>query len=169
MNGGLMNERIKGLIGRKLINEAGRILPVDKTAIRRYCESSGNLNPLYLDEEYASGERYESIIAPSTFFSIPFRSCAGTFCPSPQGEESPHMAELMELLQLRRALDASQETEFFIPIRPGDVLTYDKEIFNIVEKRIKVGPALLVSVRAVITNQRGEMVCIDVQEWFFFQ
>ena len=168
MNGILINERIKGLIGRKLITEAGRILPVEKTAIRRYCESSGNLNPLYLDEEYASRERHGSIIAPSTFFSIPFRSCAGTFCPSPQGVESPHIAELLELLQLRRALDAGIETEFFVPIRPGDILTYDREILNIIEKRIKVGPALLVSARTVITNQKGELVCVDVQEWFFF-
>ena len=137
VNGSLMNERIKGLIGHKLINEAGRILPVEKTAIRSYCESSGNLNPLYLDEEYASRERYGSIIAPPTFFSIPFRSCAGTFWPSPQGVESPHLAELMELLQLKRALDAGQEAEFFAPIRPGDVLHYDKEILNIIEKRIK--------------------------------
>ncbi|MFC1929800.1 MaoC family dehydratase N-terminal domain-containing protein [Chloroflexota bacterium] len=169
MNSDLMNERIKGLIGHKLLTQEGKVLPVEKIAIRRYCESSGNLNPLYLDEEYASRERYGSIIAPPTFFSIPFRSCAGTFCPIPQGTENPHVAELMELLQLKRALDAGQETEFFAPIRLGDVLHYDKEIFNIAEKRIKVGPALLVSARTVITNQRGELVCIDVQEWFFFE
>ncbi len=169
VNESLMTDRIRGLIGRRVTGQEGKILPVDKTAIRRYCEATDDLNPVYLDDEYARKMGYSGIIAPPTFFSIPFRACAGDFSPVPQGTENPHVAELMELLQLPRALDTAQETEYFIPIQCGDTLTYDKRIHNITEKRIKAGLALLVSVKTTVTNQRGELVCTDIQEWFFFR
>jgi acyl dehydratase len=164
----LMNERIQGLIGRCLITQAGKVRPVEKTAIQRYCESSSNLNPLYLDEEYAKNGPYEGIVAPQTFFWVPFRTCAGEFGPVPQGTDIPDVVELMELLQLWRALDAGEETEFFARVHPSDLLTYDRRIANIVEKKIKFGPALLVTIRTTVTNQKGELVCINDLEFFFF-
>lgn len=168
MDESLVTERIRGLIGHRLITKTGKVYPVEKTAILRYCESYGNLNPLYLDEEYAKSGPYGGIVAPPTFVWVPFRACRGEFLPVPQGTDTPDVAELMRLFQLGRALDGGEEMEFFAPIRPGDVLIFEREIASIVERRLRVGPALHATLRMIVTNQRGELVCIDTLEFFFF-
>jgi len=40
---------------------------VDISSIRRYAQAISDLNPLYLDEEYAKKSEYGGIIAPPTF------------------------------------------------------------------------------------------------------
>ena len=55
---------LKKMVGREM-----RITSPDeigKAGIRSFAQAQGDMNPLYYDEEYASGTRYGGIIAPPT-------------------------------------------------------------------------------------------------------
>jgi len=55
-------------------------------------------------------------------------------------------------------VDGGGEWEFFKPIRPGDVLTAVNELANVEDKSSEKGKRLLISMKTVLTNQRGELV-----------
>ncbi len=163
----LMNERIKGLVGSKVKEIVS--LPVQKSDIRRYCEATGNFNPLYFDEEYAKQAGYEDVIAPPAFYSVPFRCHPRAFCSVSQGTDTEDIAELMEKVRLNRTLDVAKKIEFFKPVQPGDIVRYIGEITEITEKQSrKLGPVLSLTFRRTATNQNDELVCIETIKFYFF-
>ncbi|MBI2868446.1 MAG: MaoC family dehydratase N-terminal domain-containing protein [Chloroflexi bacterium] len=168
MSESLLTDRIKALLGRQLMDQAGKVRPVEKSQIERYCEATANMNPLYKDSDQARTGPYGGMIAPPTFFYAPFHIARGTLLPVPFGTDNPEVDELMKLFGTARGLDIGEDIEFFTPIRPGDVLTYKRELTEISEKRIKTGPAIHATATTTITNQRGELVCEEKLHFFFF-
>jgi len=57
-----------------------------------------------------------------------------------------------------RVLDAGQSFEFFMPVRPGDILVGSHQVEDIVEKEGKSGPMFIISIKTTLRNQNGNVV-----------
>ena len=128
---------------------------VEKGAIARYAEAVGDLNPLYLDEEYAKKSKYGSIIAPPGFFGWVVRRPRDTSAPEViAGARGPNLAAA----GYPRVLDGGMEYDFIKPIRAGDTLTSSSIIKDIVEREGRTGKMAFLIREATYTNQDGEVV-----------
>ena len=63
----LLTPDIKAMVG--LETNLPNLESIDKTTIIRYVQAISDLNPLYIDEEYAKETDYGGIIAPLTFIT----------------------------------------------------------------------------------------------------
>ena len=105
-----VKQKYNGLAGETVVSE------VEKGSVKRYADAVVDLNPLYLDEEYAQKSRYGTIIAPPGFWGWPVKP------------EQMRPKILFEMLADFRAagfpniLDGGIELEFMLPVRVGDVL-----------------------------------------------
>jgi acyl dehydratase len=101
-----------------------------------------DIQPLYLDEDYARTTRHGTLVAPPTFavvFNIrPFAAA----CRDPQNG-----------IDLLRLVHGEQEFEFLEPVKPGDTLTTRGEI---TEAYSKAGMDFI-TVVAESHNQHGKL------------
>jgi len=134
------------------------VYEVERGAIRRYADAVGDNNPLYRDEAYAAASTYGGIIAPPGFFGWP----AGT--PSMGGAIGKAITAAMNAGYFR-ILDAGKSYEFFLPVRPGDVLVGSPKIADISEKEGKSGPMYIISFTTTFTNQNGATVANATQSF----
>ncbi|TAK31664.1 MAG: hypothetical protein EPO21_17180 [Chloroflexota bacterium] len=162
----LLTEEIRKLIGspRKTITD----LPAQATDIARYCEATGETNPLFTDVGYARGTPYGGPIAPPAFYLAAYMLAPGAFKPVPPGATIEELQEIADLLPVKRPLDARLKVEFKAPIRPEDVLTRESRIADIVERETKVGRGLFVTIENTIINQQGQEICREIQEFLFY-
>ena len=114
---------------------------IEKGAIRKFAEAIGDLNPLYHDEEYAKKTKYGGIIAPPTFLCT---------CEGGRGKEID--------IPLSRRLNGGSEFEIFQPIRPGDIISANSKLVDLVERQGKMGRMLLRTSETTYKNQTGEIV-----------
>ena len=85
---------------------------VEKGSIKRYAEAAEDLNPLYVDEEYARKSRYGTIIAPPGFLGWPVKA-GGPFV-------NKLTADLLTALHeagFPNVLDGGIDLEFLVPVR----------------------------------------------------
>ena len=119
---------------------------VEKGRIRAFAEAIGDENPLFVDTEHAQSTRMAGVIAPPTFATC-FRDGEFTI--------------LMDLkVDLRKLLHGTQEYEFHLPIRPGDILTCAPSISAVKSKETKKGRMDFLTTQVKITNARDELVCV---------
>jgi len=128
--------------------------------IRRFAVATDDLNPLYLDEEYAKQSRYGRLIAPPLFYMAPLTN------PVPESELRPDGLPYegkfpIPPTPLPRLMDGGTEIEFFAPIRAGDTITGGCKITNIYQKEGRSGPLIFVERECTYTNQNGEVVLIE--------
>ena len=144
----------------KLIGKAGdiRIMVVEKGAIKKFADAVGDLNPLYMDEEYAKNSRYGSVIAPPGFFGW----------PTSWSESGPTFTELRhELITTMaeagfpRLLDGGIEYDFYLPVRAGDILSAIQKIASITERETKAGKIAFSVTETTYTNQNGDVAAKD--------
>ena len=130
---------------------------VEKGAIRRYADAVGDDSPLYRDEEYARESRYGGVIAPPGFLGWPMKSV-------------PALESVMGLMSAivnagyYRILDAGMSFEFFLPVRPGDVLIASPKILDVVEKEGKSGTMIMCHFETTYMNQNGDTVARSYQK-----
>ena len=130
---------------------------VEKGAIRRYADAVGDDNPLYREEEYARKSRYGGIVAPPGFFGWPMKSI-------------PTLEAVMGLMTAiieagyHRILDAGMSFEFFLPVRPGDVLIASPKVSDVTEKEGKSGTMIMCSFETTYVNQNGDLVAKSFQK-----
>ncbi len=141
----------------KLIGQAGdvTIMEVEKGAIRRYAHAIDDLNPLYLDDEYAKNSKYGAIIAPPGFFGWPAKWTGNT--PTTTEPVQTLVSALSEAGYSRR-LDGGVEFDFFIPVRAGDILAALTRIIRISERETKSGKLIFSVAERTYTNQNGALV-----------
>jgi acyl dehydratase len=151
----MSSEGLQGLMGKK-----GKpiVYEVTRTDIRKIADAVGDRNPLYWDDEYAARSKYGGIIAPPDFFGWPVK----------WGPNLPfvNISDLSAILFVEatkagyhRAINAGMESEFILPIRPGDTLVATSEIVGIEEKEGKKGGKMLISTtETTIVNQNGDVV-----------
>jgi acyl dehydratase len=151
----MLPDGLKGLIGRKgkpIVHE------VTRTDLRKIADAVGDRNPLYWDDEYAARSKYGSIIAPPDFFGWPLKwSPNQPFVNS--GDLSPVLFAEVAKAGYFRAINAGMESEYFLPIRPGDTIVITSEIIGIEEKEGKKGGKMLIStIETTMINQDGAVV-----------
>ena len=108
--------------------------------VQKYIEAVGDLSPLYVDPEYASGSRYGALIAPPTIAAI-ITTLGVT---------------LRDVKIPPGATHAKQYFKFIQPIKPGDKLTV---AIKLVDKFIKREQKYVV-IESVVRNERGEEVVL---------
>ena len=112
--------------------------------IKKFAESIGDPNPLWQDEEYARKTKYGGITAPPQIFCTAMLSGSSTFPEVP--------------FPFKRMLDGGGEWEFFLPLRPGDVITSTTKFANVSEREGKLGIMVFMVFETTHKNQRGEIV-----------
>ena len=119
--------------------------PVDVSAedIRKFCETMGETNPLFIDEAAAKKGPYGTIVAPPSY-AVTFRNGRHFFARVPRYG--------------RVGLDAGKDIEFHAPLRAGDKITLKSHVKEIYEKTGRSGSMVFVVVRSTVQNQKGEVV-----------
>lgn len=129
------------LIGREF--EVTEPVTVTAEAIREYCQTLGETNLLYTNEEAAKQGPFGGIVAPPSF-AVTFRNGRHFF------QRVPRYG--------RMGFDAGKDVEFIAPIRPGDSISLSSAVKEIYEKTGRSGSMVFVVVRSTVRNQRGEIV-----------
>ena len=143
----VLTDEVKSYIGREF---GPRVWEVEKGAMRKIAEAIGDTNPLWQDEEYAKKTDYGSIIAPPTFLAS---------LRVPETE-----VEMFKMkTPLKGFLNASNELEFFRPIKPGDVISVTDKCVDIVEREGKRGKMLVITTERTFRDQNGEVVALGRQ------
>ena len=112
----------KTLIGREsepVVHE------VERGAIRRFAESIGDPNPIYVDDEAARQAGYPAVVAPPTF---PFALAVN--------ERFRHSLDL----GTRSFLHSEQQIEYGRPIVAGDRITVRTRVADVQERAGASGP-----------------------------
>jgi len=139
-----LTEEMKAKIGTVL---PPIVMEVERGAVKRFAQAVGDLNPLYLDEEYARKTRYGGIVSPPGFFGWP------------AGEEIGAETILSVLGRpFENVLNAGNESEFYRPVRPGDVLVSSTKLADIYEKKGGAGNLLFVVLETTYKNQADQVV-----------
>jgi len=91
--------------------------------IKEYAQAIGDMNPYYVDENFAKSSKYGSIVAPPTFAVVYQKDLVG------------QMLFDRELdLNIPMLVHGEQEFEFFEMVKPGDVIYTDGKIVDIQNK-----------------------------------
>ena len=129
---------------RKQIGVEGEplVVEMEKGMLRKFVDAIGDPNPLWSDEEYAKKTKYGGLTFPPGILAAIMMV----------GNRPP-----IEI-PLPRGLDGGGEWEFFEPIRPGDTLTIECKIGDLVERQISMGKAIFIYHDTVWKNQKGQVV-----------
>jgi acyl dehydratase len=149
-----LTEEMKAKIGTIL---APIVLEVEKGAVRRFAQAVADPNPLYADEEYARKTRYGGIVCPPGFFGLP------------AGEEVS-AERILSILgrPFENVLNAGNESEFYRPVRPGDVLVSSTKLADIYEKKGGAGNLLFVVLETTYKNQADQVVAMMRYVFMFY-
>lgn len=149
-----LTEEMKAKIGTVL---PPIVMEVEKGAVRRFAQAVEDPNPLYADEEYARRTRYGGVVCPPGFFGWP------------AGEEVG-AERILSLLgrPFENVLNAGNESEFYRPVRPGDVLVSSTRLADIYEKKGGAGDLLFVVLETTYKNQTDQVVAIIRYIFMFY-
>lgn len=157
----LITPEIRAMLGQEALSPGQET--ADRTAIRRYAAAIGDLNPLYLDEEYAKKTSYGGIVAPPTFV---FDVSSNIF--SEVGEDGRDKARIS--IPGLRVARGGNDWQFFEPVRLGDVVSRRRKIVDIYERPgKKAGTILFVISETTYTNQKGQLLGISRETLMFFR
>ena len=123
---------------------------VTRDMILDFSESTGETNPLYVDEEKAKESEYGSLIAPPTFCNIFIN-----------GISRPDIK--LEFGDI--GFFAGQAIESLAPIKPGDTLDTKTKLKEVYAKTGRSGKMVFAVWETSFTNQNGDTVGL-VQESF---
>lgn len=131
---------------RQMVGKEGKpaVLEIEKGMVRKFAEAIGDPNPLWQDEQYAKKSRYKGIVAPPQIFCASMLSGAATRPDIP--------------LPYKRILDGGGEWEFFLPVKPGDIITSITKFADVLEREGKAGKMAFLIFETTHQNQRGEIV-----------
>ena len=137
-------EKVKALIGKERTKSSMHPLAdmlMTSDFNRRFCTGVADMNPVYLDEEYAKKSRYGGLIAHPGALCMMERANGAT-----DGFPGCH------------AIWRGVEYEWFKPVMVGDTITSKTYLENVeeVESKFAGGRAAVQTHKTVGTNQNGE-------------
>ncbi len=156
----LLTPDIKAMVG--LETNLPNLESIDKTTIIRYVQAVSDLNPLYIDEEYAKETDYGGIIAPPTFIFdvIPAATEIGA-----DGRDVTRIA-----LPGFKVARGGNEYQFLEPARPGDVIMRRRKIVDVFERDSKkVGKIIVIVYDTTYSNQDARVLGINRETLLFFK
>jgi acyl dehydratase len=132
---------------------------VYKKEFQRWAAAVNDLNPLYFDEDFAKRHGYRDVVMPPLFLSQVLQGV--TFIDTLRPDGIPGARGEGDIpLRAERRMAGGDETEFFQPIYPNDVLTARSRILNIEEKLGRSGAFVLVTRETEYRNQDGVVVAL---------
>lgn len=151
-----ITRQMRKSIGTRLFQD----FPPDEVslwAIKRFIEATTDDNPLWRDERYARKTRWGGIIAPPAFLHV-FDPANRAFRQLP---DLSHMATTLPFEPpFPRTFQAFYEFQFFMPLRPGDLITSTAKIGDVYEREGKSGRMVFIRMDNEHRNQRNELVGI---------
>ena len=127
---------------------------VDKTAVRMFARSVGQVDPVYYDEEAAKSAGYRSLPAPPGYLGTPI------FNPVAKDNSLGIVGGPQPSRPLTRILNGGTEIEYLGDICAGDVLSARSHISNYEERKGSIGPMLIVTSKTTYTNQNKDLVAV---------
>jgi len=123
------------------------VFEIEKGAIRRFAQAVEDPNPLWIDDEYARQTGYGGIVCPPGFFGLP-------------AMQSAEMGDMIDLVDppLKNILFAGTDCDFYLPIRPGDILISYMKLTDLYEKSGSSGTRIFMVFEANFKNQRDDVV-----------
>jgi acyl dehydratase len=123
---------------------------VTRDGIRHFAYAVPDTNALYLDDDYAASTRWRGIIAPPGYL---YAHGSPSWLSKYPGIRDAKGRELTN------ADNATEEWDFFKPVRVGDTILSHGTIEDATIKRSrKLGDCVLVKEGMRFTNQKGEIV-----------
>jgi acyl dehydratase len=151
-----ITQEMKKSIGTKLFED----FPPDEVslwAIKRFIEATTDTNSLWQDEKYAKKSRWGGIVAPPTFLHV-FDPANRAFRKRP---DLSHMATTLPFEPpFVKTFQAFYEFQFFIPLKPGDMITSTAKIGDVYEREGKSGWMVFIRMDNEHRNQRKQLVGI---------
>ena len=157
----LITPEIRAMLGQEEYSPGKEV--IDRSSIRRYAQAISDLNPLYLDQEYAKRSEYGGIIAPPTFiFDVSHDIFADI------GEDGRDLSRVT--IPGMKAVRGGNEYQFLEPARPGDTVNRKRKIIDIYEKEGKsAGKILFVVYDTTYTNQKDKVLGICRETMMFLK
>lgn len=150
----LVTPEAMAMIGKETGGSKGVVY---KKEFQRWAAAVNDLNPLYFDEEFARAQGYKDVVMPPLFLSQVMQGVTRLGGLRPDG--IPGGTRQGDIpLRAERRMAGGEETEYFEPIYPGDVISSASKLANIEEKEGRSGPFVLVTRETVYTNQDGVVV-----------
>lgn len=151
----LITNEARALIGRESETYLGEITLTD---CQRFAIATGDLNPLYFDEEYARASIHGGLIAPPNLLTAIRAWGAG----APEGQLAPDgipdLPEEKLPVQLQRRMAGGQDLHFHAPVRPGDRITRRGGIISLDEREGRSGRFLVLQREDRYYNQDGTLL-----------
>ena len=159
--GTLITPEIKAILGKEEYFPGKEV--VDRSSIRRYAQSISDLNPLYLDDEFARQSKYGGIVAPPTYI---FDVSHDIFAEI--GEDGRDLTRVT--VPGMNAVRGGNEYEFYEPVKPGDVVNRRRKVIDIYEKEgKKAGRILFITYETTYMNQKGAVLGICRETMMFLK
>jgi acyl dehydratase len=151
----LLNAEARALIGRETETYLGEISLRD---CQRYALATGDLNPLYFDEEYARRSVYGGLIAPPNMLTAVRVWGAGVREQELAADGVVDLPEEKLPIRLQRRMAGGQELTFHAPVRPGDRITRRGGIISMEERTGRSGELVVMVREDRYFNERGELL-----------
>ncbi len=150
----VLDEEIRQVFTRGYPSVTGEVTAKE---IKRFAYATDDLNAIYLDEEHARSVGLPGVVAPPLFVVVVTHDDT----PLHEMEEdgigtSPARAVIQK--HFKRVVAGGTECEFFQHVRPGDVLTAQRQSGEVYQKQGRSGPLLFAESITTWINQRGEKV-----------
>ena len=156
----LLTAEIEALVGQE--TDLPILEEIGETSIIRYAHAISDLNPLYLDEEYAKKAELDGIIAPPTYI---FDVVSAATVTGDNGRDLTRIA-----LPGFRVARGGNEYQFFEPAKPGDVISRKRKIIDVFERDSKkVGKIIFIVYDITYTNQEGKLLGNNRETLMFFR
>ena len=151
------------IITPELRNWLGRKTPlrpleiISAADVRRYVDATGDANPLWLDDDYARSAGYRGRILPPTLVGwVPFSFKEGT---ERANSDSTDLRRLLPLpSEYTNVRNAGSETEWVEPVYPGEQLSTQSSIVDIVARQGKAGLGIYISQEEQVLNSHQQIV-----------
>ena len=148
--GTLITPEIKAMLGKEEYFPGKEV--VDRSSIRRYAQAISDLNPLYLDDEFARQSKYGGIVAPPTYI---FDVSHDIFAEI--GEDGRDLTRVT--VPGMNAVRGGNEYEFFEPVKLGDVVNRRRKVVDVYEKEgKKAAKILFITYETTYVNQNGTVL-----------
>jgi hypothetical protein len=157
-----ISDEMRGAIGGLLDRQIA--YPVSESDIRRWAIAvywPEEPPRRFWDAEYAKGTGYGGIVAPQEFNPFAWMVVEKFDPPVKIGMLDPGRTEKMLGVgppTVKFQLNGGQETEYGVPMRPGDVITMEMRLADYWEREGRHGLMLFTIFDMSWTNQRDERV-----------
>lgn len=151
----LISAEMRRWIGRK--TDLTPLLIMTASDTRRYMDATGDRNPLWYDDDYARTAGYNGSILPPTLVGwVPF-----SIRENPDGSraEAPDLRRQVPLPKnFTNVRNAGSETEWLKAVYPGEPLSTQSALVDIVARQGRAGPGIYITQEELIRNGAGDIV-----------